>query len=317
MEDNGYIEIPDKDILQSMIASYHRRKQVSTVNWVKKCSGHHGNSRADSLAEEGAQAEEADYINLEIPLSLRLSGAKLAKMSQNHAYRALRERKNRGISHRKSTAENVKRAQLGALTAFGVKPKEAALWKSLKHRDIDRNTTYLLWMTMHDAYRIGSKWLNFGPQYHERGYCKHCNDNLEDMEHIMTLCKTPGQKEIWNLTRKILEKRGIQWQPPSMANILSCSVPVFKSRNGIRDSGKERFFRIIMSMSIQIIWNTRCERVIQNDGTPFSSTQICNRWLAKALQKDLVLETWSSVIKDEHQLPRDWTETDGVLVGME
>lgn len=34
MEDNGYIGIPDKDILQSMIASYRRRKQISTVNWV-------------------------------------------------------------------------------------------------------------------------------------------------------------------------------------------------------------------------------------------------------------------------------------------
>lgn len=201
---------------------------------------------------------------------------------------------------------------------------------------IDHSTTYLLWMTMHDVYRIGSKWLNFGPQYHERGYCKYCNDNLEDMEHIMTLCETPGQKEVWDLTRKILEKRGIPWQPPSMANILSCSVPVFKSGNGIRDSGKEQFYQIIMSMSIQIIWNVRCERVIQNDDTPFLLTQICNRWLAKvhkcleldclmtrdcfgkkALQKELVLETWSGVIKDEHYLPRDWTETDGVLVGME
>ncbi|KAK0183551.1 hypothetical protein F5146DRAFT_1010429 [Armillaria mellea] len=295
MEDSGYIGIPDKDILQSMIASYRRRKQISTVNWVKKHCDHQGISRADSLAEEGTRAEEVDLINLEIPLALRLSGAKLAKMSQNHAYRVLREHKNNGIPHRKSMADNVKRAQLGACSAFGINPNKAALWKSLKHRDIDRNTAYLLWMTMHDAYWIGSKWLNFGPQYHEHGYCKHCNDNLEDMDHIMMLCKTPGQKEVWDLTRKILEKRGIQWQPPSMGNILSCSVPVFKSRNGIRDGGKERFYQMIMSMSIQIIWNFR----------------------KKALQKDLVLETWSGVIKDEHRLPRDWTETDGVLVGME
>ncbi|KAK0196121.1 hypothetical protein F5146DRAFT_924126 [Armillaria mellea] len=121
-----------------------------------------------------------------------------------------------------------------------------------------------------------------------------------------------------------------------MGNILSCSVLVFKSRNGIRDGGKEQFYQMIMSMSIQIIWNTCCEQVIQNDGLPFLLTQICNRWLAKvckhleldclmtqdqfgkkALQKDLVLETWSSVIKDEHRLSRDWTETDRVLVGME
>ncbi len=117
-------------------------------------------------------------------------------MSQNQAYKVLQERENKESMQQKSTAENVKRAQLGAIASFGVKPNEAMLWKSLKHCDIDQNMSYLLWMTMHDAYRIGAKWLNFGPQYHKHGYCKHCDNCIEDMDHIMTACKTPGQEEV-------------------------------------------------------------------------------------------------------------------------
>ncbi|KAK0482667.1 hypothetical protein IW261DRAFT_1048254 [Armillaria novae-zelandiae] len=104
-------------------------------------------------------------------------------------------------------------------------------------------------MTMHNAYKIASKRLNFGPQYHERGYCKHCDNNLEDMAHIMTVCGTTDQKEVWDLKRNIMEKRGIiiQWHPPSMVNILACAAPMFKSSNGTRDGGKERFNRIVLA----------------------------------------------------------------------
>ncbi len=159
---------------------------------------------------------------------------------------------------------------------------------------------------------------------------------LENMEHIMTLCNSPGQNEVWELTKTILEKRGITWSPPSMAMILSCPIPMFKSENGTRDSGKEHFYRIIISTSTQVIWNARCECVIQKENDHFSPIQIQNRWRKKvnqrleldclmtcnrfgkkALQKDLVLRTWSGVIENEQQLPRDWTEFDGVLVGME
>lgn len=36
MEENRYIGIHDRNILQSMVVSYHGRKQVSTITWVKK-----------------------------------------------------------------------------------------------------------------------------------------------------------------------------------------------------------------------------------------------------------------------------------------
>ncbi len=112
---------------------------------------------------------------------------------------------------------------------------------------------------------------------------------------------------------------------------------MFKSENGTRDSGKERFYRIIISTSTQVIWNARCECVIQKENDPFSPIQIQNRWRKKgqptartrllddsqSVQKESSPERSSlenmvgCVIENEQQLPRDWTEFDGVLVGME
>jgi ribonuclease HI len=35
-----------------------------------------------------------------------------------------------------------------------------------------------------------------------------------------------------------------------------------------------------------------------------------------ALKKQLVLNTWSGLLKDEDSLPDDWTKIEGVLVGI-
>ncbi|KAF8918527.1 hypothetical protein CPB85DRAFT_1213633, partial [Mucidula mucida] len=39
------------------------------------------------------------------------------------------------------------------------------------------------------------------------------------------------------------------------------------------------------------------------------------RFGKKALSKKKVLMTWKGSLKDEHNLPKDWTEVGGVLVG--
>ncbi len=50
---------------------------------------------------------------------------------------------------RAKAAANVKQAIQGAKESFGSKPTEAALWKSIRHKDVDRNTRYFLWMALH------------------------------------------------------------------------------------------------------------------------------------------------------------------------
>ncbi|KAK0470740.1 hypothetical protein IW261DRAFT_1345199, partial [Armillaria novae-zelandiae] len=201
-------------------------------------------------------------------------GAMLTGLTQSCAYKALCERSQLKHTKRPRTLENIKLAKQGAKESFGYMPSEQTLWKSVQHKDIDWNTRYLLWMSLHGAYCIGAKWLSFGPQYHDQVYCKHCNNVTEDMAHIMTECSSPGQIEIWELVGKLLEKHGIPWHPPSMANLLACAALIFRAQNGNRDSGREHFYCIIMSLSMQVIWNARCERVIQNNNSPFSPVQI-------------------------------------------
>ncbi|KAK0443025.1 uncharacterized protein EV420DRAFT_1622933 [Desarmillaria tabescens] len=336
MEDSGYIGVPNRGILQAMVASFCSRKQISTMKWVKGHNGHQGNEEADRLANEGAWKSDVDSISLEIHPTIRVTGAALNKMTQSRAYKALHERKLRNLQPRPKTARNLEKAMLEGLDVFGEKPTAEALWRLFQHKDIDQGTRYFLWMLTHEAYRVGEKWLHFTPEYHEHAQCEHCGGVLESMEHILTSCTTPGQKEVWDLTKTLLEKRKIPWHSPSMAMIQTCVVPVFKRRNGKCDSGKERFYRIIISSSVQVIWNARCERVIGRQNSPFTPDQIRNRWLKKinkqleldrlmtykhfgkkALPKDIVLRTWAGSLQNEHQLPSDWTEASGVLVGME
>lgn len=69
---------------------------------------------------------------------------------------------------------------------------------------------------------------------------------------------------------------------------------------------------------------------------PFSCAEIPNRWYSsinerlsldrsltnlkygkKALRKKLVITTWRGILRNEHRLLDDWTETTGVLVVMD
>ncbi|KAF9021559.1 hypothetical protein BDZ89DRAFT_957347 [Hymenopellis radicata] len=192
-----------------------------------------------------------------------------------------------------------------------------------------RSTRYFLWMAMHDAYRV-----HFQPEYHERAYCKHCPGEVESLEHILTKCTSPGQKEVWQLAKSVLENRLIPWREPSLATILSSPMPVFKDWNDKRETGKERRYRIVITSSAQVIWNARCERIIEHANAEFTTDQIQNRWRKKinrrleldclmtrkrfgkkAIPKKHVVMTWKGSLQDEYVLPKDWTEASGVLVG--
>ncbi|KAK6977101.1 hypothetical protein R3P38DRAFT_2428050, partial [Favolaschia claudopus] len=54
---------------------------------------------------------------------------------------------------------------------------------------------------IHDGYKVGKFWDNV-PSHQARGQCTRCGVH-ESMEHILTQCAEPGQKEIWDLASEM------------------------------------------------------------------------------------------------------------------
>jgi hypothetical protein len=120
--------------------------------------------------------------------------------------------------------------------------------------------------------------------------------------------------------------------------ITGCGLSDFKDSKGNCKAGGNRLYRILMSESAHLIWKLRCTRVIElgdNEETWPSKREIHNKWVhamnrrlaldqamtntrygTNALNKDLVLHTWSGVLQDESSLPEDWIRQPGVLVGI-
>ncbi|KAF8960682.1 hypothetical protein BDZ97DRAFT_1665418 [Flammula alnicola] len=210
--------------------------------------------------------------------------------------------------------------------------------QSIRHKDISRNIRYFLWMSIHDAYMIGTNWrrAGFAPEIQERSKCIHCDDVDETMEHILTECTASGQDEVWKLARELWEmKTDAPWPEISLGTILASSNATFRTPEGHIQQGAMRFQRIMMSESAHLIWKMRCERVIQNENEPTTKAEVNKRWIKainlrlemdcrmtdskyekKALAKGLVLDTWTGTLLNEDNLPQDWTRETGVLVGI-
>ncbi|KAJ6480389.1 hypothetical protein C8R45DRAFT_832163, partial [Mycena sanguinolenta] len=117
--------------------------------------------------------------------------------------------------------------------------------------------------------------------------------------------------------------------------LLGCNLVRFKSEKGTIVPAKGRLCAILVSIAWNQIWSLRTNRVIKFPDRTASEKEIHNHWLAainRALQRDrlltnkvklgplalnkqLVLNTWSGLLMDEASLPDDWTN-EGVLVGM-
>ncbi|KAK0477132.1 hypothetical protein IW261DRAFT_1338897 [Armillaria novae-zelandiae] len=137
------------------------------------------------------------------------------------------------------------------------------------------------------------------------------------------------------MAEALLSKKGIEWRSPTLGLLLACCLPTYKSESGKRDTGKERLYRLVMSISIQVIWSIRCKRVISKENVPIPANVVETTWLRamndrlemdylmthrnfgrRALKPQTVLRTWKGTLEDEEKLPSDWTGVAGVLVGI-
>ncbi|KAJ6471966.1 hypothetical protein C8R45DRAFT_836219, partial [Mycena sanguinolenta] len=161
-----------------------------------------------------------------------------------------------------------------------------------------------------------------------KGYCNRC-ETEESMNHILTECEEPGQKEIWDLASEMWRKKTGKEMRPTIGQIMAGGV------TKVGSLGEKRLYKILITESAHLIWRIRNERRIQGTG-PAPTAMIVNRWLKtinnrlamdcamtdrfkwekKALEISVVKDTWRKTLKDEHTLAEEWPRQVGVLVGV-
>src|ERR1700722_2156881 len=219
----------------------------------------------------------------------------------------------------------------------GYMPSDKQIWNSLKSKCLTRQAREFLWKCMHKAYKGGSYWGNISNHEH-KAKCPVCQIE-ESMEHILMNCEALGQKVVWELARMLWKMKFTRWPQIGYGTILGGGLANFKTLLGKPDTGKNWLFQILVSESAFLIWKIRCERRIQreDDREKFHSTQeIHNRWVAtinkrlverylatnkrrygkKAVGEYTIVQTWSGTLHDQKNLPENWVQQAGVLVGM-
>jgi ribonuclease HI len=81
-EDIGWIGISNADHFKRVAYVLKSCTGTTHFKWVKGHSGDRGNEECDRLAKEGADKPTPDVLNLDIPISFDLQGAKLAALTQ-------------------------------------------------------------------------------------------------------------------------------------------------------------------------------------------------------------------------------------------
>ncbi|KAJ7601415.1 hypothetical protein B0H17DRAFT_969783, partial [Mycena rosella] len=337
LEDRGWIGIAEREPLRALAAELKAR---TAPTFFREGDREIGCEKAAQLARQGCSEQDkvavskTSKIVFEVQQSLQLRGAKLSSLTQATAYAGIKELK--ASVTRKASDNSVKQITIASQLNFNSLPSPAQVWKSIRHKDFTRQVRNLLWKSLHSAHRIGSFWKHI-PECEARGICQFCNET-EDLEHILLKCKRPGQAQIWALAKDLWLRKHTSWPELSIGGALGCGLAAFTDEKGRALPGTSRFYRILISESIFIIWKIRNESVISKGGEPLPTNMIHNKWVhsinqrllfdriltnhakygkQNSINKSLVLQTWSATLLDEEDLPDDWIKEPRVLVGTE
>ncbi|KAJ6566536.1 hypothetical protein B0H19DRAFT_1209608 [Mycena capillaripes] len=193
------------------------------------------------------------------------------------------------------------------------------MWTSIRSINISRLARNFLWK-------------NHIPNLEILGQCTSCQVP-ESLEHIMLECSAPGQQQIWQLAETLWRLRFTPWPRLNWGLLLGCALAKLKSAKGHPIPAQNRFFTILVSTSMHLVWKLRNERVLGTSGSA-THNEIQNRWMAMinstlkrdklltnrirfgslAINKQLILNTWSGMLHEEDSLPDDWIKSKGVLV---
>lgn len=237
------------------------RDGITKFEWVKGHSGIEGNKEADKLAKNGSTKEELQGPPTFYTNTIN-SGAQLSSISQALIYRGLIE--NSPEPTEKKCTNSIHEIKEDLKTPHNTIPKINLLWLNLiKSKNVYRTQHEFIYKTIKGAQKIGEWWENI-PQYEERAKCSTCG-TTENMNHILTQCRVPGQMETWAAIEQIWKNRYQDWTKPSLGEILGCASIRFRKNNNNIDKGKSHLYQILISEAAHYIWTLRCNQVIKHD----------------------------------------------------
>ncbi|KAI0053706.1 ribonuclease H-like protein [Auriscalpium vulgare] len=337
-ENRGWIGVANAEYFQA--AAYQMRIKSATVTfqWVKGHSGNAGNDGADEQADRGARKNRPDRIDLYIPPEWRLTGAKLATITQSIAYRGIRlDEEKKHPDGRSGPKAQLDRAR-DALESFtGYQETNETLWKGINCTDIRKNIQTFLYRAYQQSYKLGEFWIQ--TPMNERAVCGVCNDPVESLEHILLECESDARDIIWTMARDLWPHGDDTWPDLSLGIILATGNlviedqhPTNEERGKKRRQGPTRLLKILISESAHLIWVLRCERAIA--GKVHTRAEIQRRWTRKindrisidrlsarltprkGKQQKPTYETWKGTLEDEDQAAELWANAKEVLVGI-
>ena len=341
-EDIGWINIKNAPLFKR--AAYLLKKRTATTHfrWIKGHSGDQGNDECDQLAKEGAAKPFPNELDLEIPITFDLQGAKLSALTQATAYRGILE-KQTTHQQRATTAHNIQLTRDAIQTYNNIAETDETIWAGMRRNPIRTCIKQFLYKAMHGTQKIGQYWTHI-PNNEERELCTFCHVT-ESMDHILTRCRATPQTLIWQLAKNLWPHNQIPWPEITLGIILGCgAISIPKEPNQVNDEreirtqtyrqrGARRLLQILISEAAHLIWVLRCERVIQNTEHIHSESEIETRWL-KAINTRLTEDklkaskikrdkrsitttklTWEPILIRNQILPNDWVHNCEVLVG--
>ncbi|KAG6846755.1 hypothetical protein H0H93_012090, partial [Arthromyces matolae] len=333
-EDLGWINTPNSKSIRLAVATL--RSRTGRVD-IRSTGEPSSIAKATELAAQTAQTLQ-NTPAMDVTNKYTQQGAKLTHMTQALLYRGILEQKNKPA--RRWTSINLDRIRFAIREITGTPPTDEDIWKSIKHKDFSKKVRAFLWKATHNAYKVGEYWQNKGDKAHW-GECMKCG-LVESLEHILTECENTPAGTIWKLAEELWNRKTkgrISWPKPDFGTQLGCGLATFKSDRNETLRGTSRFYHIIMSESTHLIWKIRCEWKIgrdenEDDVVPPEAVEArwwnalnkrlkmeClqtnkNRYGKKALNSQMVVNTWTGILQDEENLEDDWfMKPNGVLVG--
>ncbi|KAJ6537808.1 hypothetical protein B0H19DRAFT_1078929 [Mycena capillaripes] len=136
-----------------------------------------------------------------------------------------------------------------------------------------------------------------------------------------------NQALIWALAKELCLKKHPDWPELALGAVLGCGLATFKDEKGRTSPGTSRHYRILISTSVFQLWKIRNESLFEKEGNPLPEVAIHNKWLfainqlatygkQNSIKLSLVLQTRTSTLLNEEELPENCVKKPGVIVGI-